>query len=88
MMVYGHASMLPGLGGDAESEQLRCGEAYGCPAQYRAALGPTTVRTTKQQKQTVADAAVQQWAGFADKAGVSGQVSVPRWPVFFYPFND
>ena len=36
----------------------------------------------------VADAAVQQWAGFADKAGVSGQVSVPRWPVFFYPVND
>ena len=88
MMVYGHASMLPGLGGDAESQQLRCGEAYGCPAQYRAAFGPTTVRTTKQQKQTVADAAVQQWAGFAHKAGVSGQVSVPRAPVFFYPAND
>jgi hypothetical protein len=39
MIVYGHASMLSGLGGDAESQQLRCGEAYGSPAQYRAALG-------------------------------------------------
>jgi hypothetical protein len=47
-----------------------------------------TVRATKQQKQTVVDAAVQQWAGFAHKAGVSGQVSVPRGPVVFYPVDD
>jgi hypothetical protein len=90
MMVYGHASRLSGLGGDAESQQSR---SSSCVARRMIAQPSTkrpnvTVRATKQQKQTVVDAAVQQWAGFAHRAGVSGQVSVPRGPVFFYPVHD
>jgi hypothetical protein len=49
MVVYGHASRLSGLGGDAESQQLVCGEAYGSPAQY-VVVYCTSHRTTKTNR--------------------------------------
>lgn len=57
---------------DLEEMQSRSsGEVKRLAAQH-STLRPT-VRTTKRQTQPVVDAAVQQWAGFAHNAGVSGE---------------
>lgn len=82
-MIDGHVSVLPGVLDRVAESQLRCSEAYGrqpSPAGTKWPIARTYYPSNKTKRLIWR----LQWAGFAHKASVSGQVSVSEGPSLFY----